>query len=205
MSLQTAPDIPLIITVPGHSTNAPPLLLAERRISPSWSIGQLKAKLEPVTGIPPSVQRLRTRGFDGNWVAMEGEEKLVGDREWSAGVRRGGEIEVSLLHLYFVVLLMYLPHLIVSLVNIREASNLYHPGEAPESFPRKIAWIPHHICNFSMYHLSKMIAISSSRHPISVCHTCSSWQQMRLLCSGLLYNPSISFLVHSICLGVPEK
>jgi hypothetical protein len=30
---------------------------------------------------------------------MEGEEKLVSDREWSAGVRRGGEIEVSVLHL----------------------------------------------------------------------------------------------------------
>ena len=81
MSLQTAPDIPLTITVPGLSTSAPPLLSAERRISPSWSIGQLKAKLEPVTGIPPSVQQLRTRGFDGNWVAMEGEEKLVSDRE----------------------------------------------------------------------------------------------------------------------------
>ena len=102
MSLQTAPDIPLTITVPGPSTSAPPLLSAERRISPSWSIGQLKAKLEPVTGIPPSVQQLRTRGFDGNWVAMEGEEKLVSDREWSAGVRRGGEIEVSVLHLHFV-------------------------------------------------------------------------------------------------------
>ena len=115
MSLQTAPDIPLTITVPGLSTNAPPLLSAERRISPSWTIGQLKAKLEPVTGIPPSVQQLRTRGSDGNWVAMEGEEKLVSDREWSAGVRRGGEIEVSLLHLYFVMLLMSLSHLMVSL------------------------------------------------------------------------------------------
>jgi hypothetical protein len=102
MSLQTAPDIPLMITVPGPSTSALPLLSAERRISPSWSIGQLKAKLEPVTGIPPSVQKLRTRGFDGNWIAMEGEEKLVSDREWSAGVRKGGEIEVSVLHLHFV-------------------------------------------------------------------------------------------------------
>lgn len=27
---------------------------------------------------------------------MEGEERLVGDRNWSAGVRRGGEIEVSM-------------------------------------------------------------------------------------------------------------
>jgi tubulin-specific chaperone B len=96
MSLQTAPDIPLIITVPGPSPSSPPLLSAERRISPSWTIGQLKAKLEPVTGIPPSAQRLRTRGFDGNWVEMEGEDKSVADREWGAGVRRGGEIEVSL-------------------------------------------------------------------------------------------------------------
>jgi hypothetical protein len=96
MSLQSAPDIPLTITVPGPSPTSPPLLSAERRISPSWTIRQLKAKLEPVTGIPPSAQRLRTRGFDGNWVAMEGEEMLVSDREWGAGVRRGGEIEVSM-------------------------------------------------------------------------------------------------------------
>jgi hypothetical protein len=95
MSLQSAPDIPLTITVSGPSPTSPPLLSAERRISPSWTIRQLKAKLEPVTGIPPSAQRLRTRGFDGNWIAMEGEEMLVSDREWSAGVRRGGEIEVS--------------------------------------------------------------------------------------------------------------
>ena len=95
MSLQTAPDIPLLITVPGASTTSPQLLSAERRISPSWTIGQLKAKLEPVTGIPPSAQRLRTKGIDGSWVALDGEERLVGDRAWSAGIRRGGEIEVS--------------------------------------------------------------------------------------------------------------
>jgi Ubiquitin-like domain len=107
MSLQTAPDIPLIITIPDPSPTSPPLLSAERRISPSWTIGQLKAKLEPVTGIPPSVQRLRTRGFDGGWVAMEGEERSLGDREWGAGIRRGGEIEVSIWLLrpfHFVVL-----------------------------------------------------------------------------------------------------
>jgi tubulin-folding cofactor B len=96
MSLQAAPDIPLIVTVPGPSATSPPLLSAERRISPSWTISQLKAKLESVTGIPPGAQRLRTRGFDGGWIAMEGEERLVRDGEWAAGVRRGGEIEVSL-------------------------------------------------------------------------------------------------------------
>jgi hypothetical protein len=109
MSLQSAPDIPLTITVPGPFPTSPLLLSAERRISPSWTISQLKAKLEPVTGIPQSAQRLRTRGFDGNWVAMEGEEMFVGDRKWSAGVRRGGEIEVSmrLLHLFICVALAF--------------------------------------------------------------------------------------------------
>ena len=96
MSFQTVPDISLTITVPGASPASQSLLSAERRISPSWSISQLKAKLEPVTGIPPSAQRLRTRDLDGGWVAMDGEERFVGDREWSTGVRKGGEIEVSL-------------------------------------------------------------------------------------------------------------
>ncbi|KAI9716545.1 MAG: hypothetical protein M1812_005276 [Candelaria pacifica] len=50
MSLQTAGDIPLQIA----SENS----ASERRITPSWTIAQLKTKLEPVTGIPPSCQRL---------------------------------------------------------------------------------------------------------------------------------------------------
>ncbi|KAH8820515.1 CAP-Gly domain-containing protein [Xylogone sp. PMI_703] len=45
-----AADIPLQIT----SDNAS----SERRITPAWSIGQLKAKLEPITGIPPLSQKL---------------------------------------------------------------------------------------------------------------------------------------------------
>ena len=31
---------------------------------------------------------------------MEGEDRYVGDREWGAGIRRGGEIEVSFSVLY---------------------------------------------------------------------------------------------------------
>lgn len=50
MSLQTAGDLPLQITSENSSS--------ERRITPSWTIGQLKAKLEPVTGIPPLSQKL---------------------------------------------------------------------------------------------------------------------------------------------------
>ncbi|OAA66471.1 hypothetical protein SPI_01047 [Niveomyces insectorum RCEF 264] len=43
-------DVPLLVI----SENA----ASERRITPAWSITQLKAKLEPITGIPPSAQRL---------------------------------------------------------------------------------------------------------------------------------------------------
>ena len=51
--LTTARDVPLLIT----ST----ALSSERRITPSWSITQLKAKLETVTGIPPASQKLSLR------------------------------------------------------------------------------------------------------------------------------------------------
>lgn len=43
-------DVPLHVVSDNSSS--------ERRITPSWSISQLKAKLEPVTGVPPSSQRL---------------------------------------------------------------------------------------------------------------------------------------------------
>lgn len=50
MSMQTAGDIPILVSSENSSS--------ERRITPSWTIGQLKAKLEPVTGIPPLSQKL---------------------------------------------------------------------------------------------------------------------------------------------------
>lgn len=43
-------DVPLLVVSENSS--------AERRITPSWSISTLKAKLETVTGIPPSAQRI---------------------------------------------------------------------------------------------------------------------------------------------------
>lgn len=46
----STPDIPLLIA----SENA----RSERRISPSWSIAHLKDRLEPITGVPASSQRL---------------------------------------------------------------------------------------------------------------------------------------------------
>lgn len=43
-------DVPLQVISDNSSS--------ERRITPSWSISQLKSKLELVTGVPPSSQRL---------------------------------------------------------------------------------------------------------------------------------------------------
>jgi hypothetical protein len=49
----SAADVPLLITSENSSS--------ERRISPAWTIAQLKGRLEPVTGIPASSQRLSIR------------------------------------------------------------------------------------------------------------------------------------------------
>lgn len=48
--MATAADLPLLI----RSENAS----SERRITPSWTIAHLKARLEPVTGVPATCQRL---------------------------------------------------------------------------------------------------------------------------------------------------
>ncbi|KAM3423213.1 hypothetical protein BST61_g663 [Cercospora zeina] len=45
-----AADVPLLIKSDTSSS--------ERRISPAWTVGQLKARLEPITGVPASCQRL---------------------------------------------------------------------------------------------------------------------------------------------------
>jgi len=50
MSMHTAADVPLNIV----SDNS----RSERRISPSWTIAHLKERLEPITGIPSSSQKL---------------------------------------------------------------------------------------------------------------------------------------------------
>lgn len=50
MATSSSVDVPLLIS----SENAS----SERRVSPSWTISQLKGRLEPITGVPASCQRL---------------------------------------------------------------------------------------------------------------------------------------------------
>ena len=51
--MATTADLPLRI-VSENSTS-------ERRITPSWTITQLKSRLEPITGVPAFCQKLRLR------------------------------------------------------------------------------------------------------------------------------------------------
>lgn len=49
-TMATAADIPLLVVSENSSS--------ERRVSPSWTIAQLKNRLEPVTGVPATCQKL---------------------------------------------------------------------------------------------------------------------------------------------------
>ncbi|KGO72524.1 hypothetical protein PITC_075200 [Penicillium italicum] len=94
MAFQPTPmDISVIITnaalaKPGNSE---PRFLTERRITPTWTVMQVKAKLETMTGIPPGCQRLRVKvpGRPDQWA--DGDDRLIGD--W--GLVKGSEIEVN--------------------------------------------------------------------------------------------------------------
>lgn len=95
MAFQPTPaDISVIITSPASAkaAGAEPGFVTERRITPSWTVMQVKGKLETMTGIPPGSQRLRVKvpGQSPQWV--EGEDRLIG--EWR--LAKGSEIEVGL-------------------------------------------------------------------------------------------------------------
>ncbi|KAI5862336.1 CAP Gly-rich domain-containing protein [Durotheca rogersii] len=60
-------DIPLRVISENSSS--------ERRVTPSWSISQLKRKLEPVTGIPPSSQRISLKTPSNGTVAVEAADE----------------------------------------------------------------------------------------------------------------------------------
>ncbi|EMD87588.1 hypothetical protein COCC4DRAFT_59452 [Bipolaris maydis ATCC 48331] len=62
MSLQSAADVPLLISSPNSSS--------ERRISPAWTIAYLKTRLEPITGIPAACQQLSLRLASQDPVAL---------------------------------------------------------------------------------------------------------------------------------------
>jgi hypothetical protein len=96
MAFQPTPaDISVIITSPAaaKSANGAPMFLTERRVTPSWTVMQLKGKLETMTGVPPSSQRLRVKvpGQAEQWA--DNDDQLIG----TYGLTKGSEIEVGFL------------------------------------------------------------------------------------------------------------
>lgn len=60
-------DVPLYV-VSDYSSS-------ERRITPSWSISQLKRKLEPITGIPPTCQRISLKTPSNEVIPIEAADE----------------------------------------------------------------------------------------------------------------------------------
>jgi tubulin-specific chaperone B len=48
---------------------------SERRITPAWSIAQLKTKLEPITGIPPSCQKISLKTPSNSSIPVEAADE----------------------------------------------------------------------------------------------------------------------------------
>lgn len=150
MDLQTVPDVPLLVTVPSTAKEAAPHLSAERRISPSWTVAQLKAKLEPVTGIPPGSQDLRIREADGSWTTIAGEERRVG--EWS--LRRGGEIEVRRFVDYHILYFLEDGFFLSSVLFLSDAFKILHfPTHliVRVCFPHRFFWVLFNISVFFLH------------------------------------------------------
>jgi hypothetical protein len=91
MSFQPSPtDVSVIVTTPGTATGSEPRFLTERRVTPTWTVLQLKSKLETMTGIPTNCQHLllKAPGRADQWV--DGDDSIIGN--W--GLMKGCEIEV---------------------------------------------------------------------------------------------------------------
>ncbi|KAF2491830.1 hypothetical protein BU16DRAFT_585013 [Lophium mytilinum] len=67
MSLQSAADVPILITSANSSS--------ERRVTPSWSIAHFRTRLEPITGIPASAQKLSLRVGSQDAIAIEAADE----------------------------------------------------------------------------------------------------------------------------------
>ena len=94
MAFQPTPaDISVVITnaTLARSSDAEPSFVNERRITPTWTVFQVKGKLETMTGIPPGSQRLRVKvpGQPDRWA--DDDDRAIGD--W--GLVKGSEIEVG--------------------------------------------------------------------------------------------------------------
>ncbi|KAF3483566.1 tubulin folding cofactor B [Arthroderma uncinatum] len=90
-SFATPVDVSVLVSVASDKgADDKPSFATERRVTPSWTVLQLKAKLETMTGIPPSSQRLRLKSPGHEYQWMDEDDQAIG--RWSIG--KGCEIEV---------------------------------------------------------------------------------------------------------------
>ncbi|PHH55744.1 Cell polarity protein alp11 [Ceratocystis fimbriata CBS 114723] len=67
---------------------------SERRITPSWSIDQLRAKMETVTGIPPSCQQISYKTPSGEVIPVSAaDEEKTTLEGWN--LSRQGELRIN--------------------------------------------------------------------------------------------------------------
>ena len=128
MSFQTAGDALLQVVSENSSS--------ERRITPAWTIGQLKAKLEPVTGIPPLSQKITLRGVGGD-VAIEALDE-ENTQLVHFPLAPYAELHVSYASVSLCMIVVLSPSM------IPPAPRHLPPLYACETFPRGIS--KHHSC-----------------------------------------------------------
>ena len=67
VTMAAAADIPLLVRSENSSS--------ERRVSPAWTIAHLKARLEPITGVPASCQKLSLKVASQSPQSIEAQDE----------------------------------------------------------------------------------------------------------------------------------
>ena len=120
MSRLAAADIPLLVRSENSSS--------ERRVSPSWTISQLKSRLEPITGVPASCQKL-TLGASASERTLEvGDEDASTVEAWR--LRPYSEIYVSR---FSLICEQHVDH--SKSRSIRNSARLPNPSILSDAFP----------------------------------------------------------------------
>ncbi|KAI1915994.1 hypothetical protein LOZ53_000902 [Ophidiomyces ophidiicola] len=91
MDFQATPaDVSVVVSIAADAGRNHSSFATERRITPTWTISQLRSKLETMCGIPPSCQRLRLKspGREDQW--LDDGDQPIGN--WA--LAKGCEIEI---------------------------------------------------------------------------------------------------------------
>ena len=147
---QTTHDLPLLVVSPNASS--------ERRVTPSWTVAHLKARLEPITGIPASAQRLALRVGSQDPVAIAAPDEETA-RLSAFPLQAYAELHVSCT-----------PRLPLSLL---QSPRFLPPADPNSGLRRRMEWC--HMCGAAVQsaspHAQALEPLRLARHPAVVpCH-----------------------------------